>query len=104
MRKTLKSAACLFCRPRTQTESLVRAVTCPFDELDAVLGTRAASSPPVVLESSGTGSSTDQDTGMADVRVHACPIHNVFVVRDKAILPHLVMTAIKWMEVMVILL
>ena len=35
-----------------------------YDELDAVLGTRAASSPPIVLESSGTGSSTDQDTGM----------------------------------------
>ena len=39
--------------------------TCPFyDELDAVLSTRAASSPLIVLESSGTGSSTDQDTGM----------------------------------------
>ena len=30
--------------------------TCPFyDELDAILGTRAASSPPVVLESGGSG-------------------------------------------------
>ena len=30
--------------------------TCPFyDELDAILGTRAASSPPVVLESGGGG-------------------------------------------------
>ena len=31
--------------------------TCPFyDELDAILGTRAASCPPVVLENGGSGS------------------------------------------------
>ena len=37
--------------------------TCPFyDELDAVLGTRAASSPPAVLESSNTGSN-EPDAG-----------------------------------------
>ena len=31
--------------------------------MDAVLVTRAASSPPVVLESSSTTLNTDQDTG-----------------------------------------
>ena len=34
--------------------------TCPFfDQLDAVLGTRAASTPPVLLESSGTSLGCD---------------------------------------------
>ena len=29
-------------------------ITCPcYDELDAILGTRAASSPPIVLDSGG---------------------------------------------------
>ena len=38
---------------------------CPFyEELDAVLGTRAASSPPAVLESSGSSGCTESDAGM----------------------------------------
>ena len=55
--------------------------TCPFyDELDAVLGTRAASSPPIVLESSGAGSSTDQYTGMVPSKERTIthdPMHTI---------------------------
>ena len=37
-----------------------RTTTCPcYDELDAILGTRAASSPPVVLDSGGGGTATE---------------------------------------------
>ena len=38
--------------------------TCPFfDQLDAVLGTRAASIPPALLESSGTSLGCDGSQG-----------------------------------------
>ena len=37
-------------------------IVCPYyDELDAILGIRAASSPAVLLESSGTSSSANRD-------------------------------------------
>ena len=54
----------------------MRAVTCPFyDELDAVLGTRADFSPPVVLEKYGTGSSTETDQHIDDPGMKCMPPH-----------------------------
>ena len=58
----LWSTACLYviCRSRIQSYWWEPSHLSLYNELDAVLGTRAASSPPIVLESSGAGSSTDQ--------------------------------------------
>ena len=40
-------------------------ITCPcYDELDAILGTRAASSPPIVLDSGGGADEASIRTGL----------------------------------------
>ena len=60
--------------------------TCPwYDELDAILGTRAASSPPVVLESSTT-SSADASVTSGTSMLHVYSIQENL---KKYILPYI---------------